>query len=118
VAGETENWATPDDYTVVLQAILDHEAASAESCDAMVAMLEKQQNSRRIARYLPQSEEIRWGTKTGSIAGVTNDAGFVITPKGRLIIAVFCEGMDDQHLGEQTIGDVSRAAFDATGILP
>jgi beta-lactamase class A len=118
VPGETENWAAPDDYVNVIQAILDHEAASPVSCEAMTAMLEKQQNSRRIARHLPDSEEIRWGTKTGSIAGVTNDAGFVITPKGRLIIAIFCEGMADQHLGEQAIGDISRAAFEATGILP
>lgn len=118
VPGETENWATVDDYVTVIQAILDHEAASPASCDAMTAMLELQQNARRIARHLPVSDEIRWGTKTGSIAGVTNDAGFVITPKGRLIIAVFCEGMADQHLGEAAIGDISRAAFEAGGILP
>jgi beta-lactamase class A len=118
VPGETENWATADDYVTIIQAILDHEAASPASCEAMTVMLERQQNARRIARHLPQSDDIRWGTKTGSINEVTNDAGFVITPNGRLIIAVFCEGMADQHLGEEAIGAISRAAFEATGILP
>ncbi len=112
---EQENWATPDDYVLALQAILDGRAASPDACAQMLAMLEKQQNSRRIARYLP--EGVRWGSKTGSIKGVTNDAGFVITPAGRLIIAVYCEDLADQHTGEQVIGAISRAALRATGVL-
>lgn len=116
--GEEENLATPNDYTRVVQAILDNEAASSKSCEAMTAMLEKQQNTRRIARYLPlDDEDIRWGTKTGSIKGVTNDVGFILSPKGRLVIGVFCEGMPDQHTGEQAIGDISRAAMKSTGIV-
>lgn len=113
---EPENWATPNDYAAVVQAILDGRAASAASCAQMTAMLETQQNKRRIARYLPETEGIRWGTKTGSIAGVTNDAGFITTPNGTLIVSVFCDGLADQHLGEQVIGDISRAAMTATGV--
>lgn len=117
VEGELENWSTPDDYALVVQKILDGEAASAESCEAMTAMLELQQNTRRISRYLPESDDIRWGSKTGSIKGVTNDAGFVLTPKGRAIVSVYCEGFPDQHLGEEAIGDISRAVFAATGVV-
>ena len=117
VEGEQENWATADDYALVIQKILDDEAASAESCEAMVAMLETQQNSRRISRYLPESDDIRFGSKTGSIKGVTNDAGFVITPQGRAIVSVYCEGFPDQHLGEAAIGDIARAVFEATGVV-
>ena len=116
-AGEQENLATPNDYAVAIRAILDGEAASRASCDAMMAMLEKQQNGRRIARYLPQHSAIRWGSKTGSITGVTNDAGFILAPNGRLIVAVYCENFPDQHVGEQVIGDISRAAMAATGIV-
>lgn len=114
---EEENWATPSDYAAVIQAILDGRAASATACVQMVAMLETQQNKRRIARYLPEAEGIRWGTKTGSIAGVTNDAGFIASPNGTLIVSVFCEGLADQHVGEQVIGDISRAAMAATGVV-
>jgi len=117
-AGETENWATPNDYVTVVQAILSNTAASPGSCASMLAMLEKQQNSRRIARFLPEDESIRWGTKTGSIRGVTNDAGFVTTSKGTLVIAVFCEGMPDQHIAEQAIGEITRAALLDCDLLP
>jgi len=116
-AEEGENLAAPEDYAEVIRAILDGEAASRSSCEAMVAMLEKQQNTRRIARYLPASAAIRWGSKTGSVTGVTNDAGFIIGPNGRLIIAVYCENFPDQHVGEQVIGDISRAAMAATGVV-
>jgi beta-lactamase class A len=116
-ADEGENWAAPNDYAEVIRAILDGEAASRASCDAMIAMLEKQQNSRRISRYLPPSNSIRWGSKTGSITGVTNDAGFIIAPNGRLIVSVYCENFPDQHVGEQVIGDISRAAMAATGVV-
>lgn len=115
--GEPENWATPNDYAAVTQAILAGQAASASACDQMIAMLEKQENRRRIARYLPEREDIRWGTKTGSITGVTNDVGFVTTPRGTLIVSAFCEGFADQHVGEQVIGDISRAAMRATRVL-
>ncbi|CAN5248917.1 serine hydrolase [soil metagenome] len=117
IEGEQENLATPEDYTLAIGKILDGTAASRESCEAMVATLEKQQNSNRIARHLPDSDEIRWGTKTGSNKGVTNDAGFIITPKGTLIIAVYAEGLPDQHAGEKIIGDIARAACVATGLL-
>lgn len=117
-AGETENRATPDDYATVTRAILDGRAASAESCAAMVALLERQQNARRIARFLPEDDSIRWGSKTGSISGVTNDVGFVTTPRGTLVIGVFCEGFPDQHDGEQAIGEISGAALRAGGLLP
>lgn len=113
---QRENWATPNDYITALRAILEKRAASPESCDRMVAMLEKQQNTKRISRYLPEGPGIRWGSKTGSVKGVTNDVGFITTDKGTLLVSVFCENLPDQHVGEQFIGDVSRAAMKATGV--
>ncbi len=115
--GEPENWATPDDYAALIAAILDHRAASPASCDRMLATLEKQQNPRRIARYLPEREGLRWGSKTGSVKGVVNDVGFVTTEHGTAILSVFCENLPDQHTGEQVIGEISRAALEATGVV-
>ncbi|MDI3339213.1 MAG: class A beta-lactamase-related serine hydrolase [Sphaerobacter sp.] len=115
--GETENWATPDDYALAVRALLDGRAASPDSCAAMLAMLEKQQNRSRIARYLPEGEGIRWGSKTGSLPGVINDVGFITTPAGTLVVSVYTEGLPDLHAGEQAIGEIARAAMQATGIL-
>lgn len=117
VEGEVENLATADDYATAMSAILDNRAASPESCLAMLDMLRKQQNPRRIGRHVPDSEDISWGSKTGSIAGVTNDVGFVTSSGGTIVIAAFCEGFPDQHAGEAAIGDIAHAAMIATGIL-
>lgn len=114
---EGENWATANDYAGVILALLDDTAASPASCAAMRDLLMKQQNARRIARYLPEDEAVRWGSKTGSVKGVTNDVGFISTDAGTLAIAVFCESFPDQHIGEQVIGDIARAACAATGIV-
>jgi beta-lactamase class A len=116
LAEEPENYATPNDYARAIAAILDGTAASPAACEAMQAMLERQQNARRIARHVPASGQVRWGSKTGSIPGVTNDVGYVIAPNGRLIIAVFCENFADQHAGEQVIGEIARAALADTGV--
>ncbi len=113
---EPENLATPSDYAHLMRALLNHQVASPGSCAKMVAMLEKQQNTRRISRYLPESDEIRWGSKTGSVVGVTNDVGFITTGKGTLIGSIYCEGLPDQHVGEKVIGDITRAALEATGV--
>jgi beta-lactamase class A len=111
--GERENWATPADYATAIAALLADRAASPGSCAAMRELLEKQQNERRIARWLPKEARPRWGSKTGSVAGVVNDVGFVVTPAGPLILSAFCENPPDPHAGEAIIGDLSRAALRA-----
>ena len=117
IEGEDENWAAPEDYTRIIQTILDGSAASSASCAAMLGQLQLQQNRKRISRFLPQDDVIEWGSKTGSIKDVTNDAGYIRTDKGLLLIAVFCENMADQHRGEQMIGEIARAAMLDTGIV-
>jgi beta-lactamase class A len=110
-ADEQENWAVPNDYAAVVAALLEDRAASPASCSQMLALMEKQQNDRRIARYLRKADRPRWGSKTGSLPGVVNDVGFVMTSGGPLILAVFCGSLADAHAGEQLIGDITKAAL-------
>lgn len=111
VEGETENWAIPDEYAGLIAAILADRAASPASCAAMIGMLEKQTNDRRLARHLPRGDaRPRWGSKTGSLPGVVNDVGFVMTPQGPLVLAIYCE-IADPNAGEAAIGDVAHAAL-------
>lgn len=106
-----ENWAVPDDYARVIETLLNGTAASAASCARMLTLLEAQQNERRIARFLPRQDRPRWGSKTGSLAGVCNDVGFVMTAAGPVVIAVFCADPADPHEGERIIGEVARAVL-------
>jgi beta-lactamase class A len=115
--GDPENWATPDDYARVLATILDGTAASAVSCSRMREMLGRQDNDRRIARYLPKTEGVHWGSKTGTIGDATNDVGFIEVNGQRLILSFFCEGFVNTHLAEQAIGEMSWAAMIASGLV-
>lgn len=108
---ESENWATPEDYAAAIAALFDGRAASRASCDAMIAVLEQQQNNRRIARFLPKKDGPRWGSKTGSIEGVVNDVGFIMTAEGPVIVSCFCEGVEALD-GERMIGEVARGAWE------
>jgi beta-lactamase class A len=112
---EQENWAVPDDYARAIGALIEGSAASAGSCARMLALLEGQQNDRRIARHLPRMNRPRWGSKTGSLPGVANDVGFVITDTGLLIMAVFCENLQDPNEGERIIGDIAGALLGIRG---
>lgn len=112
---QRENWATPSEYAALVGKLLGREVASAEACDAMIAILEKQQNPRRIGRYVPE-DGFRWGSKTGSISGVVNDVGFIAGDGGTVIVSVYCEDLPDMHAGEQVIGDIARAAMEVAGI--
>ncbi|HWV25162.1 MAG TPA: serine hydrolase [Thermomicrobiales bacterium] len=114
-AGEAENEATPNEFARMVQSILDRKAASPESCDQMIELLKLQQNARRIGRYVP--EGVEWGSKTGSYSTVVNDVGFVRTDAGTVIVSVFMVELPDLVTGEQIIGDVAKAAMQATGVV-
>ncbi len=109
--GEQENWALPGEYAEMIAAILSNRAASAAACAQMLGLLEKQQNDRRIARYLPRQDRPRWGSKTGSNTGVVNDVGYIFTKAGPLVVAVFVENPTDPLAGEQIIGEIARSAI-------
>ncbi len=113
--GENENWSVPNEYADVIGSLLSNKAASSKSCEAMIALLEKQQNDRRIARHLPKQDRPRWGTKTGTLPGAVNDVGFVMTPKGPAILSLYCEKAADTLAGEEILGDLSRAILTAAG---
>lgn len=106
---EQENLATPNDLARLVGSILDGTAASAASCEAMVAMLELQQNTRRIGRFVPDG--VRWGSKTGSYDTVANDVGFVMTGDGPLIISAFTARLPDMVTGEIIISEIAREAM-------
>ncbi|HLI51035.1 MAG TPA: serine hydrolase, partial [Thermomicrobiaceae bacterium] len=111
-----ENMSTPNEYAGSILAVLDDEAASEESCRAMEELLTKQQNHNRLARYLPRSESVRFGSKTGTIPGVANDVGFIQGANGRIVIAVYTENYADTHVAEEVIGRIARAALIDTGV--
>ncbi len=111
-ADEKENLATPAEFALLLNHILEGTAASAESCMAMMELLRLQSNDRRIGRFVP--EGVMWGSKTGSYTTVVNDVGFVSTPDGPLVVAVFTEDVADLVAGEVIISEIVRKLLAAS----
>lgn len=111
-----ENWATPNDFRNVIDAILTGTAASRESCDGMIEMLSLQQNTRRVGRYFPEGT-LPWGSKTGTVGNVSHDAGFVRGPNGDMVVTVFTQGFLLLHDAEPVMGEIARHAAVASGLI-
>ena len=114
--GDPENWATPRDFGVAMQAIVADEAASPESCARMRETLAQQGEIRRINRFIPDGTDLRWGTKPGDLPGAVNDVGYVSSDRGTICVAAFCENLPDLDTAERTIGLIAREAMVLTGI--
>jgi beta-lactamase class A len=115
--GDPENWATPRDFALAIQAIVAGDAAAPESCARMLETLEHQGEIRRISRFLLGGADIRWGTKPGDLPGIVNDVGFVSSDRGTLSMAFFCENLPDLDYAEHTIGVTALEALSLTGIV-
>lgn len=114
--GDPENWATPRDFALCVQAIVSGQAASPDSRTRMMETLQQQSSTRRISRFLADGAGISWGTKPGDLPGVFNDVGFVTTERGSLSLAIFCENLSDLDSAERAIGEIALAILDLTGI--
>jgi len=111
VDGEQENMATSNDYVHLLDALCKHQLASADACKAMLTLLGQQHNANRIGRHVKGKAGFEWGAKSGTNAGLVNEAGYVRGPDGTMIIAVYCQGVSSEIEGEQIIADMCKAAM-------
>ena len=111
---EENDVTTPDEMLRLLEMIVDGEAASRESCDAILEIMGKCQTGiYRISKYLPR-EEIEFAHKTGSLPGVRNDVGIVTHLKTgqRYVICCFTKDAEDVYSAEEVIARVSEVAYD------
>ena len=73
--GPDNNAGTPRDLARLMEIVFRAEVLDRQSCDAMLDILLKQQLNERFPRYLPAGT--RCAHKTGSFAGIRNDAGIL-----------------------------------------
>jgi hypothetical protein len=67
---------------------------------------------------VPKDSNFRWGSKTGTNPGITNDVGFVTSSLGTMRIAILCRDLQSEVVGEQLIADATLAAMQSTNIFP
>ncbi len=99
------------DMRVVLEAIVSGQAASRQSCQAMLEILEAQKFREGIPAGLPA--EVKVGNKTGSITRIAHDAA-VVFPPGRqpYILVVLTQGIEKEEEAEKLTASISRLIYD------
>jgi len=105
------NTTTARDLGALLEAIEKHTAASARSCDTMLAILSRQEFNDEIPAGLPPGTRV--AHKTGSITAVLHDAALVY-PAGRspYVLVVLTRNIADERVARVLIADLSRLVYE------
>lgn len=110
---QKENYCVPRELALMIRDILNGSAAPAKSCMQMVELLKSQANRARLARPLGDNDSIEFGSKTGTIKGVCNDAGFYRAGDRWMVLSVFLTETTSTPEAEATIGSIAAAALNA-----
>ncbi|HXF63942.1 MAG TPA: serine hydrolase [Caldilineaceae bacterium] len=122
--GPDNDVSTPRDMTRLLELIYHGRVVSREACDAMLAILLKQQLNDRLPRFLPPGTRV--AHKTGTLGGFRNDAGIIyVSDDNPVAVTVFARWDDRAVAGdpeaqrrrifevESAFGHIGRAIYDA-----
>ena len=104
------NTTTARDLAALMTAIERGTAASPASCDAMRAVLLRQEFNEGIPAGLPAGTRV--AHKTGSITGHLHDAA-IVYPAGRApyVLVVLTRGIPDEATARALIVDISRLVY-------
>lgn len=112
-----ENWTTAREMGQLMRAIFRREILTPEACDEMIAALERTTRG-RIAAGVPR--DIAVGHKSGSIAGLRHDVGWVRVAGRPYVLSVFLDNIleapsDDGDRGIAAIEAIARRVYDSLG---
>ena len=104
------NSTTSRDLAALMTAIELRRAASAASCDAMRAILLRQEFNEEIPAGVPSGTPV--AHKTGQITAVLHDAA-IVYPKGRApyVLVVLTKNIPDEKVARSLIADLSRIVY-------
>jgi beta-lactamase class A len=114
--------STPRELARLMELIVEGKVVSRSASDEMMAVLERQQHRDLIPRALPEVAGLRVGNKAGwdeeklpgpdgRLRHVRADAGFVISPAGRYVIAICARQVEDTRWGPDNEAMTLGAAF-------
>lgn len=105
------NTTTARDLGMLLEAIQKRTAASARSCDTMLAILSRQEFNDEIPAGLPPGTRV--AHKTGSITAVLHDAALVYpTGHSPYVLVVLTRNIPDERIARTLIADISRLVYE------
>ncbi len=118
--GPDNDTGTPVALTELLARIWRGEAVNRAACDAMLAILLKQQLNDRLPRYLPPGTPC--AHKTGTLPGIRNDSGIIYAGDNSHVAVTVFSRWDDEAVSDDPIASKEQpiaidAAFGRIGRL-
>lgn len=112
-ADTDNNVTTPREMIAFLEMLVTDGQLSSRVRAQALDFLRRQQIRDRLPFHLPPGTVI--AHKTGSVAGVRNDAGILFVPRGPVLLCAFTRDLEQDLDGTNAIAEVGRlvhAAFD------
>ncbi len=105
------NSTTANDLLVIMKAIAEGKAGTKNDCNAMIAILKRQEWNDMIPKYLPETIEV--AHKTGSITGVHHDAAIVYLQDGRqYVLVLLSKNLKDFDKGTDQLAQISKTIYE------
>lgn len=111
-ADQDNDLTTPREMIRLLEMLVCDGPLSPGVRERALYFMGRQQVRDRLPLHLPPGAQI--AHKTGSIAGVRNDAGILLVPRGPVLVCVFTRDLADDQAGAGAVAEVGRmvhAAF-------
>lgn len=113
-ADTDNNVTTPNEMVALLEMVVTDGRLSPKVRAQALDFMRRQQIKDRLPFHLPPGTEM--AHKTGSIAGVRNDAGILFVPRGPVLLCAFTRDLKEDLAGTHAIAEIGRlvhAAFAA-----
>lgn len=111
-----ENEITAEETTGLLLALERRLVGSPETSRAVLDVLLAQELTDKMPARLP--EGVRVGHKTGSLDGISHDAGIMYTPGGPIALTILTRDIPDPDVSQSAIRRIARVVYDAWGAEP
>ncbi len=111
-----DNMGSPRDMAALLAMIVQHQCATAPSCQLMLEVLAQQEWREKIPAGLPDGLLV--ANKTGGVSGTSNDAAIVFTPCGApLVMVVFWKGLTyaAKQQADAAIAEIAAVLYEHLG---
>jgi beta-lactamase class A len=110
-ADTNNNVTSPREMVTLLEMLVTEGRLSAKVRAQALDFMRRQQIKDRLPFHLPPGTEV--AHKTGSIAGVRNDAGILFVTRGPMLVCAFTRDLKEDLAGTQAIAEVGRLVHTA-----
>jgi beta-lactamase class A len=93
--------STPREMVVLLEKLEKGDVVSPAASKEMIAVLKRQQDQDCIRRKM---QDLPIADKTGALDALRSDVGIVYSPKGRIAMAITCDGIPKADYGPENAG--------------